>query len=151
MKKAFIIILLIFLIFGCSNEQDNDNISANIVNNPITADNDNTDMGDLPTFEFKEIEHDFGVIIQGEKVSYTYKFKNVGGSDLILSSVRATCGCTIPKYDREPIATGKEGKIEVIFDSSGRNGKQHKTIMVLANTQPNKIELSFTAEIIVPE
>ena len=68
MKKAFIIISLIFLIFGCNSEQDNDNISANIVNNPITADNENPDMGDLPAFEFKEIEHDFGVIIQGEKV-----------------------------------------------------------------------------------
>ena len=46
---------------------------------------------------------------------------------------------------------GKNGKIEIIFDSSNRNGIQNKTLTVLANTQPNKIELHFTAEIVEPE
>ena len=152
MSKFLILLSIVFMLFACNNEQTSDEIiSTDVVNNPITAENDNPDMGELPIIEFKEIEHDFGVIIQGEKVSHTYKFTNTGGSDLILNSVKATCGCTVPKYDREPIPPGGEGKIEVVFDSSGRSGKQHKTIVVLANTQPNKIELSFTTDVVVPE
>ncbi len=151
MKQILILSLLVVLAFACQNQNDNDTISTDVVKNPVTAEDNNPDMGSLPVIEFNELVHDFGVIIQGEKVSYTYKFKNTGGSDLILSSVKATCGCTVPKYDKEPIPPGGEGEIEVVFDSSGRKGKQHKTIVVLANTQPNKIELSFTTEIVVPD
>ncbi|MFH2094477.1 MAG: DUF1573 domain-containing protein [Bacteroidota bacterium] len=151
MKIGTLCFLVLMLAYGCNNDGNKEQISTDVVNNPITANNENADMSSLPQFEFANLDHDFGVIIQKEKVSHTYKFKNTGGSDLILSSVKASCGCTVPKWSREPIAPGEEGEIEVVFDSDGRSGKQHKTITVLANTQPNKVELSFTAEVLVPE
>ncbi len=150
MEKLFILLLFSTILFSCNNSNNNsDKISTDIVNNPITKDNDDTSS--LPVFKFKNTDHDFGIIIQGEKVSYTYKFKNVGGSNLIISSAHASCGCTIPKYTKKPIAPGEDGEIEVIFDSSGRNGMQHKTVTIMANSQPSEIELSFTAEVVNPE
>lgn len=145
-----LILATIILFASCSSNNEEGEITTDLVNNPITADG-SSDTSLLPKFQWKEQVHDFGVIIQGEKVSYTFSFKNVGKSTLVISSVHASCGCTVPKYDTEPILPGKEGKIEVIFDSAGRNGIQTKTLTVLANTQPNSVELHFTAEVVVPE
>jgi len=143
-------ILSIVLLAACGSG-DKKGISTDLINNPITANGNNADTSLLPKFQWKEQVHDFGVVIQGEKVSYTFTYTNSGKSDLVISSVHASCGCTVPKYDTEPIMPGKSGKVEVIFDSSGRNGLQNKTLTVLANTQPNAVELHFTAEVVVPE
>jgi hypothetical protein len=140
-------------LISCSNGGENahgDSLTTDMVKNPITADG-SSDTTELPRFQFTETNHDFGVIVEGEKVSYTYKFKNAGKSELIISAAKGSCGCTVPKYSTTPVPPGGSGEIEVIFDSSGRSGMQHKTVTVLANTQPNRIELTFTAEIVVPE
>jgi hypothetical protein len=147
---TFLFIALLALLAACGSG-DKKGISTDLINNPITADGNNADTSLLPKIKWKEQVHDFGVVIQGEKVSYTFTFTNAGKSDLVISSVHASCGCTVPKYDTEPILPGKAGKIEVIFDSSGRSGLQNKTLTVLANTQPNAVELHFTAEVVVPE
>ena len=101
------------------------------------------------TFEY--LDFDFGVIFQGETVVHKFKFTNTGTSALIISDVTATCGCTIPTYTKKPVAPGDDGFIEVKFNSAGRQGMQHKSVVVLANTQPNRIELTFIAEIEVTQ
>ena len=73
-----------------------------------------------PKIDFVETEHDFGIIKQGERVSHTFIFTNNGNSDLILNNVSASCGCTVPEYDKNPIAPGKDGKIEEIGRASCR-------------------------------
>lgn len=154
MKNVFIIVCLLSILFYSCDSQSKDNqetLSSDLVNNPISADDNALVADGLPVFTVSQNVHDFGTIIQGEKVSHIYKFKNTGKSDLIVSSVRASCGCTVPTYSKEPVKPGGEGEIEIVFDSSGRSGRQHKTITVLTNSQPNSVELSFTAEIIVPE
>ena len=134
MKVIFniVIVCLVFFVATVSckqNADSNGNISTEVVSNPISA-NGSSDMSDLPKFEFLNKTHDFGVIIEGEKVSYTFKFKNTGKSDLVISSAKGSCGCTVPKYNKEPLAPGKEGYVEVIFDSSGKAGMQSKTIKI---------------------
>lgn len=146
-----VILVLVIAVAGCKSPEvkDGEKISTEAINNPVTASGDNK-MGNLPQFKFVAEEHDFGAIIEGEKVSYTFKFKNIGGSDLVISSAKGSCGCTVPKWNKEPVAPGKEGEIEVIFDSSGKSGNQSKTINVTANTQPNSKILTITCEVITP-
>jgi len=139
---------IVVLIYSCQSSQNE--VNSDLINNPLSA-NNSSDTSILPKFKWREEVYDFGVIIQGEKVSHTFVFKNVGKSNLIISSVYASCGCTVAKYDKKPIAPGEEGSIEVVFDSAGRNGIQNKTITVVANTQPNKVELHITAEVVQPE
>ena len=118
--------------------------------NPVTANGD-ADTTVLPIITFKEEFFDFGVIIQGEKVSHTFVFTNTGKSNLIVSSVHASCGCTVPKYSKEPISSGSTGEIEVTFDSSGRSGLQSKSVTVSSNAQPSRVELRFVADVAVPK
>ena len=141
-------ILMVFLIMvSCNTETGN--VSSDVVYNPITASGDGN-MEDLPVFEFREMLHDFGTIIEGEKVTYSFKFKNVGGMDLIISNVAASCGCTASSYPKDPIPPGGEDVISVTFDSRRRKGFQNKTLTVAANTQPNKTVLRIKAKIISP-
>ncbi len=97
---------------------------------------------------FREYQHDFGKVTAGEKVSYTFTFDNKGTSNLIISSATTTCGCTVPKYDKKPIPPGSNGTLEVVFDTSGREGMQTKTITVKSNASKPVVLLKITAEVV---
>ena len=97
---------------------------------------------------FKEYEHDFGKVAEGEKIGYAFTFQNKGTANLIIASATASCGCTVAKYSSEPIPPGGNGNLEVVFDTSGRNGVQTKTITVRSNASMPVILLKISAEII---
>ena len=99
--------------------------------------------------EFEKKIHDFGRISEGEIVSYTFLYENTGTSNLIITDVKTSCGCTTPGWDNEPVMPGGKGKIEISFDSSGRTGNQYKEITVFTNSPIKDSEtLTITAEII---
>lgn len=52
--------------------------------------------GSEPLMLFDTLEHDFGTIIEGERVVCYFDYENGGDKDLIITSVEATCGCTTP-------------------------------------------------------
>ena len=96
---------------------------------------------------FREYEHSFGKVAEGEKVSYVFKFDNIGTADLVISSALTTCGCTVPEYDKKPIPPGGNGNMEVVFDTSGKVGMQTKTITVKSNAEKPVVLLKITAEV----
>ena len=146
-----LLVVSVFLMTSCKSgiSDENKQLSTDLVKNNTTANGDA--KGDGPKFQFVEEEHDFGKIVEGEKVMFSFKFKNVGTSDLLISSASGSCGCTIPEYPKNPIAPGKEGKIDVTFNSEGKKGFQNKTITIIANTQPNTFVLKIKASIISTE
>ena len=91
--KKLIYLLMVLVLFSCGQKK-NDKLSSDLVNNPNTASGNASD--NLPKFQFAEETHDFGKIIQGEKVTYFFKFKNAGKSDLLIFNATASCGCTVP-------------------------------------------------------
>ena len=90
---------------------------------------------------------DFGNITQGETVTHTFYFKNTGTQNLLIKNVETGCGCTTADYDKAPVRPGKEGKIEIAFNSEGRYGKQYKEIRIFANIPEKQVILSFTATV----
>ena len=97
---------------------------------------------------FTKYEHDFGKVTEGEKVAYVFSFENKGPGNLVLNSTSTTCGCTVTKYDSKPIAPGGHGTLEVAFDTSGRNGKQTKSITVHSNSKIPVVVLKISAEVV---
>jgi hypothetical protein len=144
----WILLLSTAAIFSCTG--DKTQVPAGVVNIPNSA-SGKTGEGQLPTMEFVSVDHDFGKIIQGEVVSYSFKFKNTGNADLIIANISAACGCTASEYPKTPVKPGAEDKIEVIFNSSGKQGFQNKTLSVAANTQPSTIILTIKGMVILPE
>jgi hypothetical protein len=89
-----------------------------------------TDLNWTPTAKFTQVEHDFGKIPEGPKVSTEFIFTNTGKEPIIVSNAAAGCGCTTPEFDKTPIAPGKTGKIKVGFNSDGRPGAFTKDVTV---------------------
>ena len=109
---------------------------------PVT---DEKPQGPLPVAQFETVEHDFGTVAEGQKVSYTYKIKNTGEAPLIIQSAQPSCGCTVPKWTQEPIPVGGNGVVTAEFDTNGKPGINNKTITVTANTWPKTTTLRFKA------
>jgi hypothetical protein len=101
--------------------------------------------GPLPEVKFEALEHDFGTINEGQKVTHTYKFTNTGAAPLIIQSAQPTCGCTVSDYSKDPIPVGGTGFVTAEFDSHGKTGVQNKTVTVTANTWPKQTTLRFKA------
>jgi hypothetical protein len=97
---------------------------------------------------FTEYEHNFGKVADGVKVGHKFTFENKGTGNLIIASVTTSCGCTVPKYDNEPIPPGGKGALEIEFDTSGRKGMQTKTINVKSNASTPVVLLKITAEVV---
>jgi len=143
-------LITIGLVFQSCESNNNSNVSTDIVNNSKSATTTKND-GSMPKILFEETEHDFGNMIQGERVIYGFHFTNTGGSDLLITRVSTSCGCTVGDYPEQAIAPGESGVIEVTFDSNKRKGYQNKTITVLTNTSPNSTTLRIKTKIILPE
>ena len=103
--------------------------------------------GKYPVMTFEKKEHDFGIIKADSKVDYTFKFKNTGKEDLVISNAQGSCGCTIPEYPKEAIKPGESGKIKVSFNSAGKSGNQQKSVTITANTEVEKELLTIKAQI----
>lgn len=146
--SAIFVILTLLFTGGCRS--DDRKLPADIVHNPNSAEHQG-DLNELPVIKFEKDEHDFGRIIQGEVVTYAFKFTNTGKNELLIANVSTSCGCTISKFSQEPIKPGEQGTIQVTFDSEGRKGFQNKTITVLSNAQPNRHVLHIKARVETPE
>ena len=93
-----------------------------------------------PVITFTKTEHDFGKINEADgRVSVVFEFKNEGMAPLVLSNVRASCGCTTPTWTKEPVEPGKTGSITVTYNPNGRPGRFQKTVTITSNaTEPTK-------------
>jgi hypothetical protein len=89
--------------------------------------------------EFKTETVDYGEITKGADGIRVFEFTNTGKAPLIISDVRSSCGCTIPKKPEDPIMPGKTGEIQVKYDTN-RVGPIRKAITVISNADtPTKV------------
>ena len=97
-------------------------------------------MAQDPVITFEKTEHDFGKINEADgRVSVVFEFKNEGMAPLVLSNVRASCGCTTPTWTKEPVEPGQKGSITVTYNPNGRPGRFQKTVTITSNaTEPSK-------------
>lgn len=150
---ALVVILGLFA-SGClitDHSERNGEVSPDNLNFPSSG-YENVDPDDLPKMEFEATHMDLGQVVQGTKVDRTYSFTNTGGSALVITDVRGSCGCTVGKdWPKQPVKPGEEATISVSFDSEGRSGRQDKTVTVVANTSPPSTVLTLSVEVVAPQ
>jgi len=100
--------------------------------------------------EFKSETIDYGVIEKGSDGVRVFEFTNTGNAPLIISDVKSSCGCTIPKKPEAPIMPGKTGEIQVKYDTN-RVNPIRKAITVMSNADTPTIVLKITGEVVAPE
>lgn len=148
MKHLLTVLLLASLILvGCNNDKDGQ-LSTDLVTSPKSA----TQTSDKQAIiEFEKEEHDFGTLLQGEVVSYSFHFTNTGNVPLIISQVTSSCGCTVANYSHDPIAPGKSGVIQATYNSAGHHGFQSRFLTVMSNTIPAKHTLRIKGKVLTPD
>jgi len=143
MKKGLIVFMSCLVVLAC-NESDKKTAA------PMSAKSDVLkDSANFTTIQWLDsIHRDLGKVTEGDQVEVSYRFKNTGNKPLVVTSVTASCGCTIPETPQEPFAPGAEGIIKAKFNSKNRVGQNRKEVYVTANTKPDNLQqLEFTIEV----
>lgn len=99
--------------------------------------------------EFKTDVIDYGTIEKGADGVRTFEFTNTGNAPLIISNVKSTCGCTVPKKPKGPIMPGESGEIEVKYDTN-RVNPIRKTITVISNAETPTVALKIKGLVVDP-
>ncbi len=88
------------------------------------------------TITFDTTTYDYGTVKTNSDGHRFFNVKNTGDKPLILSSVKASCGCTTPEWSQEPIMPGKSAQIKVGYNTAS-NGDFNKMIEVFSNDPVN--------------
>lgn len=149
MKHLLIFFLgaLLFLA-ACNGRNDNGKLSTDLVTNPKSA---SQPSDKEPAITFDKTEHNFGTLLQGEVVTYSFHFTNTGNAPLLISNVNTSCGCTVADFSREPINPGKDGYIKASYNSKGHHGLQTRSLTVVANTNPSQTTLRLKGTVQTPD
>lgn len=119
-----------------------DSLTGNQANPPIVDTANNTTIQWLDSTYL-----DLGKQKEGKEIEITFRFKNTGNRNLVIQSVSAQCGCTIPEKPEKPFAPGEEGVIKAKYNGSG-HGETRKEVYVTANTNPSSSHtLTFRADL----
>lgn len=151
--KYNLIFVAIMSLGGCKLTDHSEKpveIDVDLINVPVSG-YEKMDPKGLPKFSFDEEIIDVGEISQGTIVTRLFEFENSGGSPLLITDVRSTCGCTVSKdWPTQPIEPGGRGSIEVTFDSEGKSGMQDKPVSIVANTSPETSVVRLKAMVLAP-
>lgn len=104
-------------------------------------------LSESAIFNWVAKEFDFGKIKLNNPVTHEFKFRNSGSVPLVISSVQASCGCTVADYTKDPIPAGEEGFVKATYNAA-RAGMFTKTVTVNANTADGVVVLTIKGEVI---
>lgn len=96
---------------------------------------------------FEKLVHDYGTIEQGSDGNCEFVFTNKGEKPLILTNVRASCGCTAPSWPREPILPGQSGVIKVGYNTQ-IVGMFSKVVSVNSNAANSLVTLTVKGNVV---
>jgi len=99
---------------------------------------------------FKEDTFNFGDIEKGKPATHEFTFKNTSKQTVLITNVKASCGCTTPTWTKTPIKPGESGNVTATYNAANP-GSFTKTITVTANdTDQNKI-LTIKGKVNAPD
>ena len=103
----------------------------------------------MAKIKFETTVIDYGTIEKGADGIRVFKFKNTGNAPLVVSAVKSSCGCTVPKKPEAPILPGEDGEIQVKYDTK-RVNPIRKTITVTSNADTPIVALKIKGNVIDP-
>ena len=99
--------------------------------------------------EFELSDHDFGEIKEENgPVTYEFVFENKGKEPIVISRVKASCGCTTPAWSKDPVLPGEKGFIKAQYNPRNRPGTFRKTLTVTSNAEKSVTYLYIKGKVI---
>ena len=139
MKKALILtfIALFFVSFTAFAQSETQNSKNQDTQTEKKQNNKKVKVAEIT---FESLEYDYGSIYKGDNGECAFKFKNTGKAPLTISNCRASCGCTVPSWPKDPIPPKGTGVIKVKYDTN-RIGTINKSITVSSDAVNNSVVL----------
>ena len=131
MKRSIILLTILSLLTFVINAQE---IQSTVANSIL----------------FDKLKHDYGTIERGSDGNSVFTFTNQGEKPLVLSNVRASCGCTVPQWPRTPIEPGEQGEIKVKYNTN-IVGTFNKTITVNSNAANSIVRLRVKGQVVAKQ
>jgi hypothetical protein len=137
---VFIAVSCVFFLFnGCQQQ-------AKVAEEPAAA-VETKKAG--PKIEFESMLYDFGRVGPGQKLNGEFKFTNAGDELLKITKVEKCCGA-VTKLDKNELAPGESGVLEVQYTSSRMANKMMKRLYVNSNDEATpRATLTIKAETVL--
>ena len=97
--------------------------------------------------KFNVEKYDFGKIKQNVPATYTFEVTNKTDKPLVIENAHATCGCTTPEYQKDPILPGKTAKIKVGYNAANLNHFDKQVFVKFAGVDEEKV-LAITGDVL---
>ena len=99
------------------------------------------------SFKGEESVHDFGKIKQGVPATATFTFTNTGTQPIVISEAKASCGCTVPEFSKEPVAPGAKGIVKATYNAANA-GFFDKDVTIMSNASAIDVKLKIKGEVV---
>jgi hypothetical protein len=99
-----------------------------------------SDKPPVTVVEPEQTEIELNDLHTGKTSEAVFKLKNTGTQPLIIQTVNASCGCTVPEWAKQPVTVGKSTEIKVKITPE-KSEYFNKTVTVHCNTEAGQISL----------
>ncbi len=100
--------------------------------------------------KFNVDKHDFGKVIVGTPVTYSFEIKNISDKPIVVENSWASCGCTTPEKIVDPILPGETAKLKVQYNSAAV-GPINKDVYIQLSGVPQPKTVQITGEVLSVE
>jgi hypothetical protein len=94
----------------------------------------------VTTVKLERTEIELNNLQAGKTSEAIFVLKNTGTNPLVIQNVESSCGCTIPDWEKQPIASGNSTEIKVKITPE-KSEYFNKIITVHCNTEKRQISL----------
>lgn len=99
---------------------------------------------------WKEDTHNFGDIEKSKPVSHDFAFKNTTKQTILITNVKASCGCTATNYTKTPIKPGESATVTATYNAANP-GSFSKNVTVTTNDSDVSKVLTIKGKVLSPE
>ncbi len=89
-----------------------------------------------PQLYVTETRYNFGLAVEGDFISHTFLFRNVGDQPLSVLDVITECGCTAAEISTATIEPGATGELGVTFNTAGYGDESVLKVISMVTDDP---------------
>jgi len=148
LKLSFFALAGALLLSVSANAQQTKKASAKPAAKPVAV-ADSPKIATPSGITWNDDSFNFGDIEKGKPVTHEFTFKNTSKQTILVTNVKAQCGCTATNYTKTPIKPGETGMVAATYNAANP-GSFSKTVTVTTNdTDVNKV-LTIKGKVIAP-
>jgi len=118
-------------VYVFSNDPETPQLRLTFKANVIGGD----DLGviEKPNIKLSKYNHNFGNVKEGEILELRVDISNIGTSELEISRVKSSCGCTAALMSSKNLSPNEKSELKIEFDTKNLSGQIARTITLFSN------------------